>query len=141
VVRSGALSVRGMLRAGLEPLVPASRGADGRDGRDGRDGHDGGDHHGDLAVGTYLERRFGREVTDRLVDPLLGGMHASDVRRLSLRAATPQLAALAERHRSLLLRCRPAPRPGPNLVTLAGGLATMTDELAQATGLRHAPST
>jgi protoporphyrinogen/coproporphyrinogen III oxidase len=132
VLRSGVLSVRGMLRAGLEPLVPATRGADGRAGRDGddRDGRDGGDHHGDLAVGTYLERRFGREVTDRLVDPLLGGLHAGDVRRLSLRAATPQLAALADRHRSLLLRRRPAPRPGPTFVTLAGGLATITDRLA-----------
>jgi protoporphyrinogen/coproporphyrinogen III oxidase len=124
VLRSGVLSVRGMLRAGLEPLVPATRGGDGRDGRDG------GDHHDDLAVGTYLERRFGREVTDRLVDPLLGGLHAGDVRRLSLRAATPQLAALADRHRSLLLRRRPAPRPGPTFVTLDDGLAAITDRLA-----------
>jgi protoporphyrinogen/coproporphyrinogen III oxidase len=121
VLRSGVLSVRGMLRAGLEPFVPAAPGGDRRDG---------GDHHDDLAVGAYLERRFGREVTDRLVDPLLGGLHAGDVRRLSLRAATPQLAALADRHRSLLLRRRPAPRPGPTFVTLAGGLATITDRLA-----------
>jgi protoporphyrinogen/coproporphyrinogen III oxidase len=112
VLRSRVLSARGMLRAGLEPLLPSSP----------RDR--------DLAVGEYLERRFGREVTERLVDPLLGGLHAGDVHRLSLRAATPQLAALADRHRSLLLRRRPAPRPGPTFVTLADGLATLADRLA-----------
>jgi protoporphyrinogen/coproporphyrinogen III oxidase len=121
VLRSRVLSVRGMLRAGLEPFVPAARDDDHAE-CDGAGG--------DVAVGTYLERRFGREVTDRLVDPLLGGLHAGDVRRLSLRAATPQLAALADQHRSLLLRRRPAPRTGPTFVTLATGLATLTDRLA-----------
>ncbi|MFP4636234.1 MAG: protoporphyrinogen/coproporphyrinogen oxidase, partial [Nitriliruptoraceae bacterium] len=58
VLTSGVLSPRGMLRAGLEPLLPAQR------------------DDGDVAVGTYLDRRFGREVTDRLVDPLLGGLHS-----------------------------------------------------------------
>jgi protoporphyrinogen/coproporphyrinogen III oxidase len=112
VLRSGALSLRGMLRAGLEPLVPGSSL----------------DH--DVAVGDYLQRRFGREVTERLVDPLLGGLHAGDVHRLSLRAATPQLAALAGRHRSLLLRRRPPPRPGPAFVTLSAGLAALAQRLA-----------
>jgi protoporphyrinogen/coproporphyrinogen III oxidase len=112
VLRSGALSLRGMLRAGLEPLIPGTPL----------------DH--DLAVGDYLERRFGREVTERLVDPLLGGLHAGDVHRLSLRAATPQLATLADQHRSLLLRRRPAPRTGPAFVTLSSGLGTLAERLA-----------
>lgn len=112
VVRSGVLSPLGMLRAGLEPLVPATS------------------SRGDVAVGEELERRFGREVVDRLVDPLLGGLHAGDVRRLSLQAATPQLAALVAEHRSLLLRRRPPPRSGPAFVTMIGGMGTLTDRLA-----------
>ena len=115
VLRSRVLSPAGMLRAGLEPLVPAAR------------------ERGDLAVGAYLERRFGREVVDRLVDPLLGGLHAGDVRTLSLEAATPQLAALAAGHRSLLLRRRPAPAAGPAFVTLTSGMATLTTRLAATT--------
>lgn len=112
VLRARVLSPRGLLRAGLEPLVPARRQPD------------------DVAVGEELARRFGREVTDRLVDPLLGGLHAGDVRRLSLNAATPQLAALLAGHRSLLLR-RPPPAPtGPAFVTLRGGLGGLTDTLA-----------
>jgi protoporphyrinogen/coproporphyrinogen III oxidase len=112
VLRSGVLSVKGMVRAGLEPLLPAA------------------DRDEDVSVGEYLERRFGREVTDRLVDPLLGGLHAGDVRRLSLLAATPQLAALAAKHRSLLLRRRPVPGTGPAFVALRTGMATLTDRLA-----------
>lgn len=111
VARSRVLSVRGMIRAGLEPFVGAP--ADG----------------GDVAVGVELERRFGREVTDRLVDPLLGGLHAGDVRALSLEAATPQLAALVRRHRSLLLRRRPTPSTGPAFVTLRDGMGRLTDRL------------
>jgi protoporphyrinogen/coproporphyrinogen III oxidase len=112
VLRSRVLSPVGMLRAGLEPLVPAARGG------------------GDLSVGEYLGRRFGREVVDRLVDPLLGGLHAGDVRTLSLAAATPQLAVLAAGHRSLLLRRRPAPSTGPMFVTLTSGMGTLTTRLA-----------
>jgi protoporphyrinogen/coproporphyrinogen III oxidase len=112
VVRARVLSVPGMLRAGLEPFVGAAP------------------DQGDVAVGTELERRFGRQVTDRLVDPLLGGLHAGDVRALSLQAATPQLAALVGRHRSLLLRRRPPASTGPAFVTLRDGMGRLTDRLA-----------
>ncbi len=88
LLRARLLSPAGMLRAALEPLVP--RTTSGRD----------------HAVGHVLERRFGREVVDRIVDPLLGGLHAGDVRRLSLEAATPPLAGLLARHRSVLLATR-----------------------------------
>ena len=112
VLGSRVLSPAGMLRAGLEPLVP------------GRSGD------GDVAVGDELQRRFGREVVDRLVDPLLGGLHSGDVRKLSLEAATPQLAALVARHRSLLLRRRPPARSGPTFVTLTDGMAALPARLA-----------
>jgi protoporphyrinogen/coproporphyrinogen III oxidase len=114
VLTARVLSPAGILRAGLEPLLPRTRVDD------------------DLAVGTYLQRRFGREVTDRLVDPLLGGLHAGDVRRLSLTAATPQLAARASARRSLLLgtsRARPS-AAGPGFVSLRAGMAALPVRLA-----------
>ena len=114
MLTSGLLSPAGMLRAGLEPLVPASVPPT------------------DISVGEYLQRRFGRQLTDRLVDPLLGGLHSGDVRKLSLQAATPQLAALAGRHRSLLLRRRPKAHAGPAFVTLHGGLASLPARMAEA---------
>lgn len=112
LVRSRVLPLRSKVRAALEPLIPS------------------GDRNTDIAVGRYLDRRFGRAVTDRLVDPLLGALHAGDVRTLSLEAATPQLAALARNHRSLLLRRRPAPRSGAAFVTLSDGMSVLTERLA-----------
>ncbi|MBI0384461.1 FAD-dependent oxidoreductase, partial [Streptomyces albiflaviniger] len=37
----------------------------------------------DVALGGYLAERLGREVVDRLVEPLLGGVYAGDVYRTS----------------------------------------------------------
>ena len=46
----------------------------------------------DIAVGRLVGQRFGPEVVDRLVDPLLGGVYAGRADRLSLRATVPGLA-------------------------------------------------
>ncbi|MEU9111603.1 protoporphyrinogen oxidase [Streptomyces sp. NPDC048483] len=56
----------------------------------------------DVAVGEYVARRLGREVVDRLVEPLLGGVYAGDAYRISMQAAVPQLFEAARAHRSLL---------------------------------------
>lgn len=99
------LTPAGMLRAALEPLMPQTT------------------LDRDRAVGDVLQQRFGREVVDRIVDPLLGGLHAGDVRRLSLEAATPMLAGLLHRHRSVLLARRGRTPAAPHgFVTLHGGL-------------------
>ncbi|MFE1753763.1 protoporphyrinogen oxidase [Streptomyces anandii] len=55
----------------------------------------------DVAVGEYVARRLGREVVDRLVEPLLGGVYAGDAYRISMRAAVPQLFQAARAHDSL----------------------------------------
>jgi oxygen-dependent protoporphyrinogen oxidase len=47
----------------------------------------------DVAVGTLVRARLGNEVTDRLVEPLLGGVYAGRADHLSLRATMPALAA------------------------------------------------
>ena len=46
----------------------------------------------DESVGAFTTRRFGEEFTRRVAQPLLGGIHAGDVDRLSLRALFPPLA-------------------------------------------------
>ena len=47
----------------------------------------------DVALGALLRERFGDELVDRLVDPLLGGVYAGRVDALGLRATMPALAA------------------------------------------------
>ncbi|QOV34886.1 protoporphyrinogen oxidase [Streptomyces ferrugineus] len=55
----------------------------------------------DVAVGEYVAARLGREVVDRLVEPLLGGVYAGDAYRISMRSAVPQLYQAARTHDSL----------------------------------------
>ncbi|MBK5222684.1 MAG: protoporphyrinogen oxidase [Acidimicrobiia bacterium] len=113
---SRVLSARGLARAALEPLIPR------------------GPERDDVGVGAYISRRFGHEVTDRLVDPVLGGLHAGDVTRLSMRATVPQLAHLATGHRSILLahRARGAGSP-PSFLSFTTGLSTLVDQLLDGT--------
>lgn len=86
-VTTPLLSWRGKLRAALEPFLPRT------------DPHD--------SIGRLVRARFGDEVHDRLVDALVGSIYAADTDRSSLQAV-PQLAALADRNRSLLLGGRAA---------------------------------
>lgn len=123
IVRSGALSPLGMARAALEPLLPASREQRIKGRADSSEGR------ADSSVGSFITERFGGEVTDRLVDPVLGSLHAGDVGRLSLRAATPMLAAKAARNRSLLLGSARNRHAAPSFVTLPGGLSSLVDRV------------
>ena len=56
---------------------------------------------GDTTIGALISRRYGNEVAQRLVGPLLGGIAAGSIDTMSLDAAVPQLAAAAHRSTSL----------------------------------------
>jgi oxygen-dependent protoporphyrinogen oxidase len=81
---SGILSAQGLARAAMDGVLPQTR-IDDRD----------------VSVGWLIEERFGREVLDRLVEPLLGGVYAGHAREISARAAAPQVVALLDRERSM----------------------------------------
>ena len=118
VLRSGVMSFGGLFRAGLEPLVPRRK------------------LRGDMGVGEYVGKRFGREVVDRFVDPVLGSLHSGDVYQLSLRAITPELAAIADRRKSIMMSRR-GQKAGPPLsfATWVGGLTTLTQRMLINTGV------
>jgi oxygen-dependent protoporphyrinogen oxidase len=102
LARSGVLSVPGMLRALGDLVLPRAPVAD------------------DESVFALVSARFGPEVADRLVEPLVGSIHAGSTHELSAAATTPQLLAAARSHRSLLAGLRrvtapPAPKAGPHL--------------------------
>jgi oxygen-dependent protoporphyrinogen oxidase len=94
----------------------------------------------DVAVGAYVAERLGREVVDRLVEPLLGGVYAGDAYRISMRAAVPQLFEAARTHGSLLdgvrdiqARAAAAQQPGgPVFMGLDGGIGTLPGAVADA---------
>lgn len=57
---------------------------------------------GDVAIGRFVAERMGRAVTDRLVDPLLGGVYAGRADEISLAASVPDLYARLLSEPSLL---------------------------------------
>lgn len=117
VARSGVLSPVGVLRAAVEPLLVRRHVA------------------GDQSVADLLGRRFGREVVDTLVEPLVGGVYAGSADQLSVAAAAPMIASAAASHRSLLvglmaMRARVGPNAGPVFLTVRGGLDQLVDRMA-----------
>ncbi|MGI9093714.1 MAG: protoporphyrinogen oxidase [Mycobacteriales bacterium] len=93
----------------------------------------------DASVGSVVGSRMGREVVDRLVDPLLGGVYAGRADVLSLCATMPALAAQLRDHDSVGAAARAvvaaaAPRQGPVFATLQPGLGVLPAALAAASG-------
>ena len=119
VLASRTLSTRGLLRAAMEPLHARRKYPD------------------DIAVGQFVAMRFGPEVAEVFVDPLLGNLHSGEVRALSLQATAPQLRGIAGEGTSLLWRAikgppprPPAPgRPLPMFASWPGGLSALVDAL------------
>lgn len=128
LAKSGVVSDEGVARAGLDLDLPETV----------RDG--------DVPVADYIGARFGAEVVDRIVDPLLGGVYAGRSADLSFDATLPALSAASRRHRSLaeaagsLLPPDKAPDQAPGkparqvFTTLAEGLGTLPAHLAKASG-------
>jgi oxygen-dependent protoporphyrinogen oxidase len=136
VIRSGILGPAGLLRAGIDLVSP---------------------HRGDLqstgdrSVGDIVGTRLGHQVVERLVDPLIGGIHAGGVDDLSAEATFPPLLAAEHQSGSLIraLRRPPTPaqtpsaqsplpgaEPPPVFWSLLGGNARLPAELAAALARR-----
>ena len=122
---TGLLSSDGMARARQDLGLPATA----------RDG--------DVPVAAFVAARFGHEVVDRLVDPLLAGVYAGRSEELSFEATLPAVAAESRKHASLaeaagaLLPDPAGPRapdPVPVFTTLAGGLGELPAAVAAASG-------
>ncbi|MFG1813254.1 protoporphyrinogen oxidase [Kribbella sp. NPDC049174] len=56
----------------------------------------------DVAIGRFVADRMGKAVTDKLIDPLLGGVYAGRAEEISLAAAVPELYAKLRTAPSLL---------------------------------------
>jgi oxygen-dependent protoporphyrinogen oxidase len=117
-LRTRLFSWAGKLRMGAEVLVPPRREGD------------------DESIGAFMTRRFGAEATTYLAEPLLAGIHAGDVDRLSVRALFPRFSE-AERTSGSLIRAfrhQPAGRGSVDgaFRSLPGGLSEMVRALVAA---------
>jgi oxygen-dependent protoporphyrinogen oxidase len=114
---SPLMSPLGKVRAALEPMLPRTDDED--------------------SIGHYVRRRFGSQVHERLVDPLVGSIYAADTDRFSL-AAVPQLASLTA-SRSMLFAAAKARKgaqkvahpDAPIFGSPIRGMGALTETLAQ----------
>jgi protoporphyrinogen/coproporphyrinogen III oxidase len=56
----------------------------------------------DEPISQFFKRRFGKEVVENLVEPLLAGTFAGDIDHLSMEAMFPQFIELEQKERSLI---------------------------------------
>jgi oxygen-dependent protoporphyrinogen oxidase len=84
----------------------------------------------DVSIGAFLRARFGSEVVSTLAQPLLGGIHAGDIDRLSLPALFPGLPSRLTPLASRKTRYG-EPDPDGAFRSLRGGLGMLVDALAR----------
>lgn len=119
ILRSGLLSPAGIARASLDLVRPRTRFDD------------------DISVGALIRTRFGNELAERVVAPLMAGVRSGSIDEMSLDLAAPQVAEIARRHRSLTLGLAGAQRSArPRFIGLRRGMISLVDRLAQASGAR-----
>ncbi|MCM3711706.1 protoporphyrinogen oxidase [Sporosarcina luteola] len=58
---------------------------------------------GDQSLGHFFRRRFGPEIVENLIEPLLSGVYAGDIDHMSLQSTFPQFYEVEKKHRSLIL--------------------------------------
>ncbi len=118
LLRSGLMSPAGLARAALDLVLPRRHTS-----------------APDPSIADLVSPRLGSQVFDRLVEPLLGGVHAGRAAELSARSTVPDIVALARKNRSLYLGLRkmrrhaPPATGAPVLVTLTGGLGRLVEAL------------
>ena len=56
----------------------------------------------DESIGSFFRRRFGQESVTYIAEPLLAGIHAGDVERLSMQTLFPTLVDAERRHGSVI---------------------------------------
>jgi oxygen-dependent protoporphyrinogen oxidase len=91
ILRSSVLSWRGKLRVLADLIIP--RGKDE-----------------DQSLEQFVVRRLGREMLDRIAEPLIAGIHAAEPSTMSLAASFPRFLDMERDHRSLILAARAATR-------------------------------
>lgn len=118
-LQSQLISWRGKLRMGMEMFVPRRPGDQ------------------DETLGGFVRRRLGAEALNKIAGPLMGGIHAADPERLSLKSTFPMFLEMEKKHGSLLRgmmkKPRRTPAPGskasPMFMSLRGGLQQLADSL------------
>lgn len=104
----------------------------------------------DETLESFVVRRMGRECLDRLAEPLVGGVHASDPSKMSLAATFPRLLEMEQKYGSLMkgfiaarrkveemrrkYPAKPGEKPRTFFTSFLNGMQELTDRMADAAG-------
>lgn len=123
MLRTPLISPLGKLRMGLEYFIPPKMTDE------------------DESLAVFVSRRLGRELYERMIEPLMSGIYAGDGNQLSLAATFPNLRKAEREYGSLVKsmlanRAKPAAQPNasaakrwPAFLTLEGGLSELVARL------------
>jgi oxygen-dependent protoporphyrinogen oxidase len=133
---TGLFSWRGKVRMAVDLFIPRRKVAPGE--------------VNDETLESFVVRRMGRECLDRLAEPLVGGVHASDPAQMSLAATFPRLLEMEQKYGSLMkafiatrrkieeMRRKYPPKPGERprtfFTSFVNGMQQLTDRMADAAG-------
>jgi len=122
-LKSGLLTFGGLLRMGLDLVMPAKRPG------------------GDESLASFFRRRFGRQAFERMMEPLMAGIYAGDAEQMSLKATFPRFLELEQEHGSVIRGMMAArtsgsgePRAAPRrtmFVSLKNGLEDLVTALTR----------
>jgi protoporphyrinogen/coproporphyrinogen III oxidase len=124
-LRSPLFSMRGKLRMACEPWI-APREAEVED----------------ESLASFVTRRFGREVLERVAEPIVAGLYTARAENLSLRLTLPRFLDMEMSEGSVIRALRKAERERSrraasdgrgaqaSVLALKGGLGRLVDELA-----------
>jgi protoporphyrinogen/coproporphyrinogen III oxidase len=90
MLKSPLFSPAGKLRIMMEPFIPRRRG------------------DGDESLADFVTRRLGREVLQRVAQPLAGGIYTADPAMLSVAATMPRFVEMERRYGSVIRGLRAA---------------------------------
>ncbi|WP_026692672.1 protoporphyrinogen oxidase [Peribacillus kribbensis] len=111
-ISTGLFSPVGKLRAAADFVLPPSRKAE------------------DQSLGQFFRRRFGGEVVENLIEPLLSGIYAGDIDHLSLMSTFPEFFQAEQTYKSMILGMKHlAPANVPQTQNKEGAFLTFTTGL------------
>lgn len=116
---SKLFSTKGKIRAGLDYVLPKGEELD------------------DQSLGEFFRRRFGDELVENLIEPLLSGIYSGDIDQMSLMATFPNFYQLEQKHGSLikgLQAAMPKQKKQPKgkqgmFYTLKNGFQSLVEEI------------
>jgi oxygen-dependent protoporphyrinogen oxidase len=133
---TGLFSWRGKIRMAMEFFIPRKKVGSGE--------------FNDETLENFVVRRMGRECLDRLAEPLVGGVHATDPTQMSLAATFPRLLEMEQKYGSLVkgfiaarrkveemrhkYPVKPGEKPRTFFTSFVNGMQQLTDRMAEAAG-------